>query len=100
MGYFQSFGVFSSSVLWAGVLILLNDIYVGFVSCHSCDSEIPVSQKILFMLLWSWCSWRWKCDVWGRVELNSQSAITMTYFRFETKSHPTYTHSLPSCPHI
>ena len=32
------------------------------------------------------------------VELNSQSAITVTSFWFESKSQPTYMHCLPSCP--
>ena len=36
----------------------------------------------------------------ARVELNSQSAITVTSFSFESKSHPTYMNCLPSCPQI
>jgi len=33
-------------------------------------------------------------------ELNSQSAFTVTLFWFESKSHSTHMHFLPSCPHI
>jgi hypothetical protein len=59
------------------------------------------SPNIVFMLLCSWYSWRWKCDgVEALVELNSQSAITVTSFWFESKSHPRYMHCLPSCSQI
>jgi len=59
------------------------------------------SQKIVFILLCSWYNWKWKCDcLWGHVELNSQAVITVTSFWFESKSHPTYMHCLPSCPQI
>jgi len=36
----------------------------------------------------------------ARVELNSQSVITVTSFWYESKSHPTHMHCLPSCPQI
>jgi hypothetical protein len=42
---FLKFYVSSSSILWAGFLILLNDIYCRFVFCLCGDSNSPVPQK-------------------------------------------------------
>ena len=97
---FKVFCVSSSIVSWAGFFSLLNDIYFRFVFCLCGDSNNPVPQKIVFMLLCSRYVWRCRCDgVWGCVELTSQSAITVTFW-IEAKSHATYMHCLHSCPQI
>jgi hypothetical protein len=87
---------FQLCFVWAGFWILLNDILIRFDFCRCRDSDNPVPQFFsCFRVLYTF-----EEGVWGRVELNSQSAIAVTSFRFETKSHPIYTHCLPSCPHI
>jgi len=53
MQYFESFCISSSSVLWAGFLILLNDIYFDFVFCLCGDCDNPFPQKIVFIFLCS-----------------------------------------------
>jgi hypothetical protein len=78
---FLKLGVPSSSVLWAGVLILLDDIYFGFVSVILVISKFQFPPKIFLCFRVLDTDEDVSVMVFeARVELNSQSAITMTSF--------------------
>ena len=82
------------------VLILLNAIYFGFVFCLCGESKNSIPQKMVFMLLCSWYSWKWKCDgVWGPCwsELTVRNYCDILIWI----KKPSNTHALStSCPQI
>jgi hypothetical protein len=96
---FLKFCVSSSSVLWAGLLSLLNDIYFRFVFCLCGDSDNWVPPKIVFMLLCSWYSWRyvWWCLRPCWIEFVFGDYCDLIIKRIKKSSNM---HDLPSCPQI
>jgi len=97
---FLSFCVSSSSVLWAAFWFCwMTFILTLFSVCG--DSNNPVSPKIVFMVLCSWYSWRWKCGaVWGPCLIELTASDYCDLILIWTKK-PSNTHALStSCPQI